>query len=191
MNNQMRREKLLEILRNEAAPITGVELSKRLKVTRQIIVGDVALLRSAGRPIMSTARGYILEGTAGQKGCNRQLACQAKTMEEKELQQELNAVVDNGGVIHYLQLDTPVYGELCIPLNIRSRRDVRQYLSKVKESGNPFITVVTGGSHQLVVETHSEEEMNAIEEDLDALGLLLPMPCDTGNEDEPTVENLD
>ena len=81
MNNQMRREKLLEILRNEAAPITGVELSKRLKVTRQIIVGDVALLRSSGRPIMSTARGYILEGNVGQKGCNRQIACQGKTQE--------------------------------------------------------------------------------------------------------------
>ncbi|WP_423780474.1 HTH domain-containing protein, partial [Acidaminococcus timonensis] len=47
-------------MRNETAPVTGVEMSRRLKVTRQIIVGDVALLRSAGRPIMATARGYIL-----------------------------------------------------------------------------------------------------------------------------------
>lgn len=135
----MRREKLLEILRNETAPVTGVELSKRLKVTRQIIVGDVALLRSAGRPIMATARGYILEGQAGQKGCSRQFACQGRTQEEKELQQELNAVVDNGGVIHYLQLNTSLYGEMCIPLNLRSRRDVRRYLARVKEAGNPFI----------------------------------------------------
>jgi len=189
MNNQMRREKLLEILRNEAAPITGVELSKRLKVTRQIIVGDVALLRSSGRPIMSTARGYILEGNVGQKGCNRQIACQGKTQEEKELQQEMDAVVDNGGVIHYLQLNTPVYGELCIPLNIRSRRDVRQYLEKVKEGGNPFITVITGGYHQLCVETHSTDEMEAIEESLDALGMLVPMA--EGSEDESTLENMD
>ncbi|WP_071141533.1 hypothetical protein [Acidaminococcus timonensis] len=47
-----------------------------------------------------------MEGQAGQKGCSRQFACQGRTQEEKELQLELNAVVDNGGVIHYLQLIT-------------------------------------------------------------------------------------
>lgn len=100
-------------MRNETAPVTGVELSRRLKVTRQTIVGDVALLRSAGRPIMATARGYILEGQAGQKECSRQFACQGRTQEEKELQLELNAVVDNGGVIHYLQLITGPKNRAC------------------------------------------------------------------------------
>lgn len=57
MNNQMRREKLYEILENADRPITGIELSKALDVTRQIIVGDVAILRSSGKPILSTARG--------------------------------------------------------------------------------------------------------------------------------------
>lgn len=187
MNNQMRREKLLEILRNEAAPITGVELSKRLKVTRQIIVGDVALLRSAGRPIMSTARGYILEGNVGEKGCNQILSCQGRSLEEKEIEREMDAVVDNGGVIHFLQLNTSVYGELCIPMNIRSRRDVRQYLEKVRKSGNPFITVITGGEHMLVVETHSREEMTAIEDELDALGLLIPTPPEEEEEKETEI----
>lgn len=191
MNNQMRREKLLEILRNETAPVTGVELSRRLKVTRQIIVGDVALLRSAGRPIMATARGYILEGQAGQKGCSRQFACQGKKMEDKELQQELNAIVDNGGIILYLQLNTSIYGELCIPLNLRSRRDVRRYLARVKEEGNPFITVVTGGSHTLLVEAHSQEEMQAIEEDLDELGILAPAPDELSEIAQRRTESME
>lgn len=188
MNNQMRREKLLEILREEASPITGVELSKRLKVTRQIIVGDVALLRSAGRPILSTARGYMLEGAMGQKGCNKAIACQGKKMEQEELQDEMDAVVDNGGVIHSLILDTPIYGELCIPLNIHSRRDVRRYLEKVKETGNPFITVVTGGYHLLSIETHSRDEMDAIEEYLDNLGLLAPLPAEEEEREAETLE---
>lgn len=62
---------------------------------------------------MATARGYILEGQAGQKGCSRQFACQGRTQEEKELQLELNAVVDNGGVIHYLQLITGPTNRAC------------------------------------------------------------------------------
>ncbi|MDO5597701.1 MULTISPECIES: hypothetical protein [Acidaminococcus] len=54
-----------------------------------------------------------MEGQAGQKGCSRQFACQGRTQEEKELQLELNAVVDNGGVIHYLQLITGPKNRAC------------------------------------------------------------------------------
>ena len=57
MDNQMRREKLYEMLENAEEPLTGVVLSKALNVTRQIIVSDVALLRSSGKKIISTARG--------------------------------------------------------------------------------------------------------------------------------------
>ena len=49
MDNQMRREKLYEMLENAEEPLTGVVLSKALNVTRQIIVSDVALLRSSGK----------------------------------------------------------------------------------------------------------------------------------------------
>ena len=64
MDNQMRREKLYEMLENAEEPLTGVVLSKALNVTRQIIVSDVALLRSSGKKIISTARGYQLAGEA-------------------------------------------------------------------------------------------------------------------------------
>lgn len=48
----MRREKLYEMLENAEEPLTGVVLSKALNVTRQIIVSDVALLRSSGKKII-------------------------------------------------------------------------------------------------------------------------------------------
>lgn len=125
MNNQMRREKLYEILENADRPITGIELSKALDVTRQIIVGDVAILRSSGKPILSTARGYQLQGPAEERGCNRSLHCCSRTMDEDELEAELNAVVDNGGIIRGLTLSHEVYGIIHIDMNIYSRRDVR------------------------------------------------------------------
>ena len=62
MKNQQRREKILEILRNSTGPITGDQLAKDLNVSRQVIVLDMALLRSAGTAIVSTRRGYQING---------------------------------------------------------------------------------------------------------------------------------
>ena len=44
MDNQMRREKLYEMLENAEEPLTGVVLSKVLNVTRQIIVSVHVIL---------------------------------------------------------------------------------------------------------------------------------------------------
>lgn len=62
MKNQERRKKILEILRNSSSPVTGDQLAKDLDVSRQVIVLDMALLRSAGTAIVSTRRGYQING---------------------------------------------------------------------------------------------------------------------------------
>ena len=164
--------KLYEILENADRPITGIELSKALDVTRQIIVGDVAILRSSGKPILSTARGYQLQGPAEERGCNRSLHCCSRTMDEDELEAELNAVVDNGGIIRGLTLSHEVYGIIHIDMNIYSRRDVRQYVDKLRASDAPLIVTLTHGAHTLKVETRVDEEMNAVQEGLQELGIL-------------------
>lgn len=146
MNNQMRREKLYEILENADRPITGIELS--------------------------TARGYQLQGPAEERGCNRSLHCCSKTMDEDELEAELNAVVDNGGIIRGLTLSHEVYGIIHIDMNIYSRRDVRQYVDKLRASDAPLIVTLTHGAHTLKVETRVDEEMNAVQEGLQELGIL-------------------
>ena len=64
MKNQDRRKKILEILRNSSNPVTGDQLAKDLDVSRQVIVLDMALLRSAGNAIVSTRREYQINGGA-------------------------------------------------------------------------------------------------------------------------------
>ena len=49
MAAQERREKLKELLQNAPGPLSASGLAKQLGVSRQIVVGDVALLRAAGR----------------------------------------------------------------------------------------------------------------------------------------------
>ena len=56
----IRRTKILEILRSSKQAVTGTELAKQLGVSRQIVVQDIALLRATDKNILSTNKGYIL-----------------------------------------------------------------------------------------------------------------------------------
>ena len=51
MEAKERRAKILRLLRSSSAPITGSELAQRMGVSRQIVVQDVALLRTGGSVI--------------------------------------------------------------------------------------------------------------------------------------------
>ena len=54
MNAAQRREKILQQLHGASAPISASALAAKLGVSRQIVVGDVALLRAGGAEIEAT-----------------------------------------------------------------------------------------------------------------------------------------
>ena len=64
MTAKARREALLEALKRAEHPLSATALAERSGVSRQIIVGDIALLRAAGAEILATPRGYTLRGAA-------------------------------------------------------------------------------------------------------------------------------
>ena len=70
MDGEQRREALLQMLGDAREPLSGSALARRLGVSRQVIVQDIALLRATNRDILSTARGYLLYNPAGTR-CNR------------------------------------------------------------------------------------------------------------------------
>lgn len=57
MDASRRRVRILDYLRAAKAPVSATALAKKLSVSRQIIVGDVALLRAAGEAVTATPRG--------------------------------------------------------------------------------------------------------------------------------------
>lgn len=61
MNAKERRSAILTRLRHENGPVSATALAKEHGVSRQIIVGDIALLRAGGEPISATPRGYLLD----------------------------------------------------------------------------------------------------------------------------------
>ena len=54
-------------------PVSASKLASKLDVSRQIIVGDVALLRAEGHDIVSTPRGYVYGEMPD--GYTRRIAC--------------------------------------------------------------------------------------------------------------------
>ena len=60
MKANQRRQLILETLNQSSQPISASQLAKQLEVSRQVIVGDVALLRASNHDILSTPKGYCL-----------------------------------------------------------------------------------------------------------------------------------
>ncbi len=68
MTGEMRRQKIIETLHNSDKLMGGALLAKEFKVSRQVIVQDIALLRAAGYEIEATNRGYrILNKSSANK----------------------------------------------------------------------------------------------------------------------------
>ena len=57
MNAAQRREAIQERLSGATAPVSASTLAAQLGVSRQIVVGDVALLRAGGAQIDAPPRG--------------------------------------------------------------------------------------------------------------------------------------
>ncbi len=169
MENQERREKILEMLREATKPVTGTEMAQACQVSRQIIVGDIALLRASGTPVMSTPRGYQLQ-MVKPSGLQESFLCKHGP---ELVEAELNAIVDNGGVVHNVVVEHEVYGYLEGELNLKSRRDVQLYLKKMEETRAPLLSSMSNGVHTHLVETSTPEELEAVRNALEQLGVLV------------------
>ena len=66
---EARRRAVAQILEEAEGPVSAAALARRFSVSRQIIVGDVALLRAGGADILATPRGYLLGGRGGGARC--------------------------------------------------------------------------------------------------------------------------
>lgn len=95
MNAAQRRKVILERLTEADAPLSASVLAGELGVSRQIVVGDVALLRASGTQIDATPRGYQLHPAA--RGYTGILACVHSTADQ--MREELYTVVDQGGIV--------------------------------------------------------------------------------------------
>ncbi len=168
MNAAQRREAILKRLTGADSPISASVLAGELGVSRQIVVGDVALLRAGGAQIDATPRGYRLRAAA--RGCTGILACIHTT--EEQLRAELYTVVDHGGVVVDVTVENALYGELRGNLNVASRYDADEFVRHAREAPECLLSNMTGGVHLHTIQCPNEACLHRIEEALAAQGLL-------------------
>lgn len=165
MNGEERRKKLLHNLSNHQA-VSGADLAKRLGVSRQVIVQDIALLRTSGKKIVSTNRGYRLEDDT-QPSRVFKLYHTPDRCEE-----ELNLIVDYGGRIEDIFVYHKVYNVLKAEMNVRSRKDVAQFMEQIRTGKSSLLSMVTSGYHYHTISADTEEDLDDIQAQLEQHGFL-------------------
>ncbi len=170
MTGEERREQILQILLHAQNPLPGTELARRLSVSRQIIVQDIALLRAVNKNILSTNKGYIFfqEQEARKKV---QRAIQVAHSEE-EIKEELYTIVDLGGHVLDVIVEHEIYGQITCDLIICSRQDVDTFVEQCRERNAKGLSSLTGGVHYHTVEAKDRETLDRIEKALKEKGYL-------------------
>ena len=170
MDGNKRREAIIDLLKKSKEPVSGTYLAKTLQVSRQIIVQDIALLRADGAQIISTNRGYIYKSSDDNSYVHRLFKVNHKV---SDMEDELLAIVDNGGRIQNIMIDHPVYGEIQTLLKLTCRRDVSHFLDQASSNDFRPLSDLTNGVHYHLVEADSEQDIDYIEEALNHLGFLV------------------
>ena len=142
MTTEERRNAILDTLARADQPVSAAALARRFGVSRQIVVGDVALLRAGGADISATPRGYVILPAAS--GLVRRLAVRHG---EDGIEAELNAMVDQGCTVLDVTVEHPVYGQLTGPLQLSNRHEVAEFLRRCSQSDARPLSDLTEGIH--------------------------------------------
>lgn len=170
MDAKERRRLILHMLQNGYGPVTGTELARRMGVSRQVIVQDMAVLRASGEQIWATPQGYLTAPSALPKGKTRTFAV---CHDRRRLEEELLIIIDQGGQVLDVAVEHPVYGELKGLLLLSSRQDVADFLLRLDQTGAEPLSALTGGTHIHTVQARSEQVLDGIQAALRRAGLLL------------------
>lgn len=158
MVGETRRKEILKYISESEKPVSGTKLAEIFHVSRQVIVQDIALLRAADCEILSTNRGYICQ--SAKKFVRVFQVCHT----DDKIEEELNAVVDCGGTVIDVFVQHHIYGELRAPLQITSRRQVKQFVEDIRTGKSRPLTNITEGHHCHTISADSEGILEIIED---------------------------
>jgi transcriptional regulator of NAD metabolism len=156
-------------MRTHRGPVSGSELARRFRVSRQCLVQDVAILRAGGAQILATPRGYRLPEPAPRA----RRAILASRHEPERTEEELQILADYGVKVLDVIVEHPLYGELRGALMLESRADVRDFMERVSAEGATLLSSLTHGVHLHTVEASRPEMIERAKAELRRRGFLL------------------
>lgn len=170
MTGEERRKKIIEILKKSDGAVPGSRLADELKVSRQSIVTDIAILRAGNAGLISTNSGYMLERQDDRQKATRIFKV---SHTDEQLEDELTCITDLGGAVLDVFVQHKVYGTISAPLNISSKRDIQNFLADLKSGVSTPLKNITNNFHYHTVEAKSESVLDEIESALREKGYLL------------------
>lgn len=171
MTGDERRKAILQTLQSATAPVSATALGGELGVSRQVIVQDIALLRSSGSAIQATNRGYVLQ--TAEQALPQRLVKVRHTREQ--IKEELDIVVDCGGCVEDVMVNHRTYGAMTASLGVRTRRDVERFIAELEAGISSPLCTLTDGYHFHHISAATSEQLDEIEAALDAAGFTAPL----------------
>ncbi|MFI3253561.1 MAG: transcription repressor NadR [Eubacteriales bacterium] len=165
--SEQRKKIILEKLKESSVPLSANYFSDLLGVSRQVIVGDIALLRASGANVIATPRGYILESPPND---NYIIACRHTP---EELADEIYTIIDAGCGIMDVVVEHPLYGQITCNLHLFSRNDVEEFLKKMEETKAKPLSHITDDVHIHTIQCPSPEHFQKLEKTLADKGFLV------------------
>jgi len=165
-----RRSEVLGMIEASNGALSASNIATTLGVSRQLIVGDVALLRAEGHQIIATARGYMMEANTSQQQYRRKIACCHQPDQTRE---ELYILIDCGVTVEDVMIEHHVYGELTGSLGLSSRLDVDAFLTNLEQSKMGLLSELTQGVHLHTISCKSREHFDEAMKAMSLAGFLV------------------
>lgn len=165
-DTENRRREIIELLKKSDKPVSGSFLASKFNVSRQAIVQDIAILRASGFDILSTNTGYYFKKTSA----SRIFKVKHNSIDTME---ELNLIIDLGGVVEDVIVKHETYGDIKAQLNLKSRRDILRLIKDLKFNEASYLKNLTDDFHFHTVTAESEEILDEIEDALYKKGILV------------------
>ncbi len=164
MDKESRRKKIIETIRENNGPISATVLAKKFGVSRQVIVGDIDVLRAEGLDIIATNSGYIPASHS------KSVKIKLKNRPEDTFD-KLCAVVDEGAAVTGIAIEHSLYGKISCSVRVSNRAEAKAYTESVAESGLSLESL-TGGVHYITVEADNDIILLRVQKALNDKGYL-------------------
>lgn len=168
MKSDERRKSIVNFLLSEKRPVSGGELSKKYGVSRQIIVKDISVLKEQGNDIVALSSGYVIHSSPMKERVFKVFHTTEQTKDELQL------IVDRGGVVADVYVWHKAYGKMEAKLNISTRFQIEQFIESVRTGKSVELMHITGGYHYHTVRAANEEVLEGIETALKEKNYIVP-----------------
>ena len=142
-----------------------------MNVSRQVIVGDITLLKAKGEPIMATSRGYVyMHPHVELQKIEKVIVCHHSSEQTEE---ELTILVDYGITVKDVKIEHPVYGDLTASVMVSNRNEVKEFIKNIQQTNATFLLELTEGIHLHTIIADNEMQIRNAEEALKKADILV------------------